>query len=474
MSTRRDFLITAAAAATGGALAAQETRRPNILFFFPDQQRFDWTTLNTGLPLRTPNLEALRGRGIQFTNAFVGSPLCAPSRACLAAGAEYDDCGVASNAVDFPAERTTYYGLLRESGYHVIGCGKLDLHKATEDWGLDGRRLVREWGFSDAIDNAGKHDAVRSGKIKPHDPYMGMLHSRDLARVHLEDFARRGKGGEYADTAPTALPEDAYCDNWLAENGLKLLRAAPKDKPWHLVVNFTGPHSPMDITRRMDRECRGRDFPQPHRSTQFDANRHVAIRQNYSAMVENVDRWLGLYVQELRRRGELDNTLIVYSSDHGDMLGDHDRWGKTLPWEPSMHVPLVVAGPGVKRSKPNASPVLVHDLAATFLDYAGASKPRSMHSESFRPVLEGRSQSHREYVRSGLGSWRAVTDGRYKLIRGYDPALTRFKDGPMAAGPVFLYDLEADPGEDRSLAEKEPKRTKKMLDLLPSLVSHPV
>src|ERR1019366_5146000 len=111
---------------------------------------------------------------------------------------------------------------------------------------------------------------------------------------------------------PTPLPEEAYCDNWLSNNGLELMRRFPKGKPWHLAVNFTGPHEPMDITSRMERLARGARFPPPHRNTQFPPEVHVAIRQNYTAMIENIDRWVGIYLEELRKRGELDNTIVVF------------------------------------------------------------------------------------------------------------------------------------------------------------------
>lgn len=410
-ATRRQFFASAAA-----ALAAPRPR-PNLLLLFPDQHRYDWLGTTPGLPARTPNLDALAGRGVRFRRAITPSPLCAPARACLAAGVEYHRCRVPSNAFDYPLDQPTYYSLLRESGYHVAGCGKFDLHKKTEDWGLDGRRLLREWGFSDGIDNAGKHDAIRSGAAAPKDPYMAFLHRRGLAAAHVADFARRKN---YAATFPTPLPEDAYCDNWVGENGLALLRRAPKGRPWYLQVNFTGPHSPMDITARMEQRWRGvTGFPPPVASTQFTPAEHLAIRQNYSAMVENIDRWVGLFLEEIRARGELENTLVVYSSDHGEMLGDHDRWGKSVPYLPSIAVPLIVAGPGVKLGVVSDALVSTMDLAATFLDYAGLARPAHMDSRSFRPLLEGAAASHRDVVVSALGAWRAVFDGRCLFIRGF-------------------------------------------------------
>lgn len=418
-------------------------RRPNILFLFPDQHRFDWLGTNPRIPVRTPNLDRLARGGVRFSNAVCPSPLCAPSRACLASGREYDRCRVASNKVDYPLDQRTFYSLLRESGYHVAGCGKFDLHKATFDWGLDGKRLLEAWGFSDGIDNEGKWDAISSGAEEPKGPYMAYLHRGGLAAAHVQDFMRRRQIGGVVATFPTPLPEEAYCDNWVARNGLKLMERFPQDRPWFLQVNFTGPHTPLDITKRMEGLYRGIDFPQPNECLKLSPEQHVAIRQNYSAMVENIDRWVGIYLEELGERGELDNTLIVYSSDHGEMLWDHNLTGKSTPYQPSVGVPLIIAGPGVREGIVSDRPATTTDLTATFLDYARVPQPEDMDSLSLKSILEGRGGAPRDYVLSGLGSWRMVFDGRYKLVRG------------IAEG-ALLFDLECDPFEEDSIAETSP------------------
>ena len=441
-------------------------RRPNILLFFPDEHRFDWTSLNPRLDVRMPNLAALAKNGVSFRNTLVASPLCAPSRACLASGKEYSRCGVRDNSEDYPVRQTTFYSLLRESGYHVIGCGKLDLHKASYTWGLDGKHLLPEWGFSDGIDSAGKMDAILSGKKHPADPYMAYLEREHLRERHIADVAKRA-GRAFAYTEPTPLPDHAYCDNWVAENGLKLLNASPKDHPWFLAVNFTGPHPPVDITRSMNHNCRGRWYPQPNRSTELDPATHVAIRQNYSAMVENIDRWLGAYVDELRKRGELDHTVIVYSSDHGEMLGDHNRWGKTLPYHASAGVPLVMAGPGIEARGTSDALVSHIDLGATFLECAGAYPTRDMDSRSLWPVLSGKARHHREFVRSGLWNWRLVYDGKHKLIRGFDPNAKGHQEGEAGAKlPDLLFDLESDPLENTNLASSRGEVVERLGKLL--------
>jgi len=471
--TRRKFLKRGGKTLAAGAMIAglpgprrmgargDDGRRPNILFFFPDQHRFDWIGGNPKIPVRTPNLDRVARRGVKFNKAVVASPLCAPSRGCLASGKEYDRARVASNGVDYPLDQTTFYSLLRASGYHVAGCGKFDLHKKSETWGLDGKHLLPEWGFSDGIDNAGKWDAIRSGMKEPKDPYMGFLERHGLRETHIKDFLRRrGDRKNYSVTDPTPLPEDAYCDNWIAQNGLTLLARAPKDRPWFLQVNFAGPHEPMDITRRMDEICRGRQFQQPNHCRELDPATHVAIRQNYSAMVENIDRWLGTFLEEIDRRGEMDNTLIVYSSDHGEMLGDQNRWAKSLPYHPSVSVPLVVSGPGVQRGVETDALVTNMDLAATYLDYAGVRRPDDMDSRSLRPVLEGKAKHHRRQVLSGLYGWRMVWDGRYKLITGFDPDSPRPQE---AKNPqVLLFDLENDPLENVNLAASRPEQVSRL------------
>jgi len=441
--------------------SGDQNSRPNILFFFPDQHRHDWVGLNSELPVRTPNFDTVARRGVYFPHAICPSPLCAPSRAAVASGKEYDRCGVPTNQQNYPEQQTSFYTLLRASGYHVMGCGKFDLRKPAMDWGRDGRHVIEgvnylhRWGFSSGIDNSGKHDGIRAYKEGKVGPYFDFLEKEHLAKVHLQDFASRA-GGNYEHTFPTPLPERAYADNWIARNGLELIRQAPKHRPWFLQVNFNGPHEPMDITRRMQERWAGTSFPQPFRNTQFPPEKHDEIRQNYSAMIENIDRWLGIYLEELEKRGELENTLIIYASDHGEMLGDHHRWAKRVPYHPSVGVPLLVTGPGVQQGIVHQQPTTTLDLAATFLDYSGISVPDSMDSRTLRPLLEGRSGQTREYVFSGLESWRLVMDNRYKLIRGFDPEGNRTQSQSYRSEPLLLFDLKEDPQESVNLAAEAP------------------
>ena len=437
--------------------------RPNILFFFPDQHRADWLGSFHRLPLKTPNLDRLAAEGVLFNDCVTPSPLCAPARACLAAGKEYDRCRTPSNGENFPLDETTVYALLRNGGYHVMGCGKFDLAKALHDWDLHGKRRLDEWGFSDGIDNEGKWDGINSGRDTAKGPYMHYLEQKQLKDVHVQDFDRRRKTGKDA-TFPTPLPEEAYCDNWVAQNGLDLLRRAPAERPWFLQVNFTGPHDPWDITGSMLDAVRGRTgFPPPVQNEQFDPETHRRIRRNYAAMIENIDRWIGRYCTFLEETGQRENTLIVYSSDHGEMLGDHGQWGKSCAYHGAVGVPLIIAGPGVRSGQTCRAPATILDLAATFLDWANLPVPRDMDSISLKPILAGTTDRSRTVVQSGLDSWRAVYDGRYKLIRGRNG-----QKAPDRRGPFRLYDRENDPGETRNVAGDHPEIVRRLAPLLPA------
>ena len=217
--TRRDFVKSAlcagiGASGLGGATSASilrsapSTRLPNILLLFPDQWRFDWMSNNRDLPIRTPNLDRIAKSGMRLNRAIVAAPVCGPSRACIASGLEYEHQHTPRNAVNYPLALPTLYAKLRDKGYHVLGCGKMDLAKGSNWWGTDGKWRVKEWGFTDAVNNAGKWDQLTGLRInggKPPDPYLSFLNSRNLMQQHVADYNARLQSS-YGSTFPTPLP----------------------------------------------------------------------------------------------------------------------------------------------------------------------------------------------------------------------------------------------------------------------------
>lgn len=454
-------------------------KKPNILFIFTDQQRPDWFGDHPDVPVRTPTLDQLSRRGVRFTRAITPSPVCGPARACIATGLEYDRCRVWGNETRYPEGVATYHYGLRCAGYHVMGTGKHHVGHNEEGsparfaWGREGNTLRRQWDFDDCIFNAGKNQTLILSSFhngRPQDPYAKFLADRGLLKFHMEDYQRRNREGVWTATFPTLLPDDAYFDNWITRNALEVLGRAPGDRPWYLEVNLQNPHHPWDITESMHQWYRNPpvNFPAPvHSDLGVSPSTHQEVRRNYAAMLEHLDQCVAAILDRVSQRRELENTLIVFSSDHGEMLGDYGQWQKLSPLQASVGVPLIVAGPGIAKRGRCDLPVTLLDIHATFLDWAGAEIPSDIDSRSMKRLLAGEIDRHREVVFSGLSAWRLAFDGRYKLVRGYDPSKRRSDDfEPMEMPqdeterlqrqrPQLLMDIEGDERQNHCATHPE-------------------
>jgi arylsulfatase len=461
--------------------------RPNILFLLPDQLRGDWIgAAQSYYPVDTPNIDQLAATGLRCSKTWTPSPICAAARACIATGQNYDRSLVKHNNENLPLDADTFYRRIRDNGYCVVSTGKVDLLKGEMDWGQDGQHIVdgqnqlHELGFSGGIDSAGKHDALRGRERGKQEPYFHYLTGLGLDKVHADDYAGREPAEfrqtiaqasasklapppAYANTDLSPLPEVAYNDNWvgaLACEHLQGLCAQPK--PWFLTVNFSGPHEPLDVTADMRKGWEDVEFPAPYGRHCDDAELQQRIRQNYAAMIQLIDDWVGKLLEILRETGAIDTTIIAFASDHGEMLGDYDMWGKSVPFEPSLHVPLIINGPMVNSAgRTVTSPVSLLDVAATFLDYADCQVPLNDDGISLRPAIEQAAPHARKYGYSGLGNWRAVTNGRFKLVAGYrtDVVLsdTQFEIFDEASiETAKLFDQVNDPWDSTDVSHLHP------------------
>lgn len=419
-----------AAAASAGAAAAP---RPNILLILLDQWRHDWlpSPLSSAFPaLAMPTVLQLARAGTRFAHATVPSPLCAPSRACLASGREYDEAGVPDNfSNDYPLNETTIYTLLRDvAGYTTLASGKDDLCKSTGP-GADGSYHAAALGFSDYARVAGKQDVVNRGV--PFEPYGLWCAARSIVTNGtnrslwslLESAVR-----DACATAPatpsgydcagyTPLPQAAYEDDWVAASTLALLARAPAGVPWFAQVSFPGPHPPFVVTAAM-LNTTSHDPAAPlaanNSATPAAAQQHV--RRAYAAELEHLDGLIASLLAAVDAAGARDDTLVILASDHGEMLGDLDDWGKTMPWQGSASVPLIVVGPGVGAGVVVDAPVATLDIAGTILDYAGVAPAPNMTTRSLRAYLEAAAPPAgappppppRAFVSSGLAQWRSV------------------------------------------------------------------
>ncbi len=428
---------------------------PNFLFIFPDQWRWDWLGCERyGIPVRTPHLDALAARGVRFTQCRTNAPLSAPARASLVTGLRPGRCGVIDNGQDLDPSSLTYLQLLRNTGYRVAACGKTDLQKHGRWKGLDGwTRAMGQLGFTEAVNQAGKHDAVNSGTTRASDPYMAFLHRSGKAAVHADDYRRRKalrgqypqhRPDEWVDPSPSPLTSDYHTDDFCGRAALSFLERWEIGEPWHLWVNFPGPHEPFDPTTEQLAAYDGVQFPSPIQPGPVP-NDHQAIRRAYAAMITGIDTWVGRLIAQVTRRGELDNTWIIFSSDHGEMLGDHGRWHKGVAYEPSVHVPLIMAGPQAPPGRICPALIELMDLAPTLTELARLKSPAAWQARSFLAQLRGEvDRPHRAFQIAELHDWRMICDGRYKLIS------TREK-------PDQLFDLQADPCELTNIAAAHPQ-----------------
>lgn len=436
--------------------------RPNILFLFPDQWRWDFLGCGEeGIPVRTPHLDALARRGVRFTQCRTNAPVCAPARACLVEGLRFERAGVPHNNVSTDPGARTYMKQLQAVGYHTAGCGKFDLFKPEHFRGLEGwTDNLGEIGFTRAYDQSGKFDCATNGWPEPQDFYSSYLHEQGLMRTHVEDYRRRKENRESGACGawPTPLPREAHTDEFTTRNALRLLDELPGDAPWYLWVNFPGPHDPFDPPEEIYRRYAAVDFPPPvNPDPSADPDEVLHQRRSYAACCEHIDELCGRILAKVEERGELEHTVIVFCSDHGEMLGDHGRWNKQVPQEGSVRVPLIVAGPGVEASGAvNNAPVELIDLAETITDCAGADAIPGWDSRSLKPVLEDPRRAHRTVTLSALNDWRSACDGRAKLI---------LRNGV----PEALYDLRDDPREEQNRLGSTPESAwRHLLDALRS------
>jgi len=272
-----------------------------------------------------PHLDALRAAGTHFSKAFVPSPLCAPSRACLAGGREYDAAGVPDNfSNNYPVNQTTFYTLLRESGYVVMTSGKDDLTKASGP-GLNGTFHADALGFTQYRRCDGKDDAAGAS---PHDPY-GLFCSQHFAEVDGKNeslfavydadmkscAAPGGAAGGYDCVKASPMPEFAYEDNWVGANAVALLAAKPAGAPWFLQISFPGPHPPFVVTAPMKNTTAAFSYPLATDNDVLGKGVQQEVRRDYAAELLNLDRNFGLVLAAIPA-DELANTFVIVASDH--------------------------------------------------------------------------------------------------------------------------------------------------------------
>lgn len=434
----------------------RKTDRPNVLFIMSDQHRYDYVETDENAPaaLKTPNLRRLTEMGMNLPNCTVNAPVCAPSRIGLASGVQPSRLGSLANGSFLPANVPTYYQQLRNYGYRVGCVGKLDLAKPDGYNGRYGDRpRAYSWGFTHPEECEGKMHAGRSPT--PIGPYTHYLQEKGLLEKFHQDYRNRSSSGGWIKNGSydSVLPTEDFEDSYIGRRATEFIETVPDDFPWHMFVSFVGPHDPFDPPTEYGDKYRQAEMSPPiednmegkpdwvqKRVVNITPEEVKVTRQQYCAATELIDDQIGNMLNALEERDMLENTYIIYSSDHGEMLGDHGLYTKSLAYEASLRVPLIVAGPGIEPNCTSDTLVELIDLNPTICEMAGVPVLENIDGKSITPILHGETETHRSETVSRLISFSCIRTHTHKLIENRD-------------GFIELYNLEDDPEELSNIAE---------------------
>jgi arylsulfatase len=442
------------------------TSPPNILLITTDQQRYD--ALGSTDPLvQTPHLDRLAATGTAFRRGYVQNPVCIPSRACIQTGRYVHQHGVdhmaevIGDTPGLPPWETTVMERLQRAGYATAAFGKIHMLPPK---GLDETGLT--------MGKGARWTVAEGSPLGP--SQLGPVYAEWLERRHpgaTEALYAQRRQPEYREQATAivnVLPADEYVDAWIAEQTRDYLDR-PHERPFFLWCGFCGPHPPYDPPEPYAGRYRPDDMPLPrllrarqqgvegNRPGRFDRPDGEALVRKitayYWAMVTCIDDMVGRIMATLTRRGLWENTLVIFTSDHGDMLGDFGKLGKENFTEPVVRVPYLLVPPGGApdhggAGEPRYFDGLVEhvDLAPTMLDYAGIPQPAALPGVSLRPILEAEDPSD------------AAFPGKGAVLCEYVPGHQRWRSTCLrtehykyvfsgADRPAEFYDLQEDPDE---------------------------
>ena len=461
-----------------------DAERPNILFLYADQHRADVLGSAGNDVVVTPHLDRLAREGVRCTNAWTESPICQPARASMLTGRYPTDHGILGNFVgDASPEWATVPQAIRAAGYDTASSGKT--HYSSWPMGANGPEdtpppadeWIASFGFDHVVEEFDRYVHVGSYDT----PYVRFLQAHDALEPYQDAVRARFRSGDrHWEAVTSPLPQELDLTSFLAEEAHRWLGDRCGDRPWFLQLSFVQPHVPLmgdpqwaafyadtDIERTApavpSTEHHGWDahlgLLRRHSHSELLTDEFVlAGARQYYAMVSLIDQQIGALLELLEQREQLDNTLIVYAADHGEMLGDHGLMAKMNFYRSSVTIPLIVRPPGGAPPVVHDGPVQAIDIAATLLDTAGASTFGA--GRPLTPLLSGadaggdsRGRTHRDTalsmirMRPGQPTWVGVTDGDLRCTFDHDTREV-----------VEVFDMRADPDEATNLVMNQPDR----------------
>ncbi len=424
--------------------------RPNIVLILTDQQRGDCIGLDGHPALQTPNIDWIGCSGTFFRRAYSECPSCIPARRVLMSGQAPDVNRMVAMRGGVPFDPPhTLAGELTRAGYQTEMIGKIHLWPHRKRFGFE--RMQRA-------------DATRGAD----NDYVTWLRQRGWNDM-IDPGMAHGLSSNGWVGRPHHLPEELMHSFWCVSRALEFVERRDPTSPFFLNVSFIDPHPPLTPPAFYYDRYINRDLPEPvigdwaesrEPERGLDPNaQHVRIdpdqmrcaRAGYYGMINFVDDQIGRLIQGLRDLGELSNTFFLFTSDHGEMLGDHNLFRKTYPYEGSARVPFVAKAPasmGLASRVECKRPIGWQDVMPTLLDVAGVPVPESVTGRSVLPFMRG----------DDAGEWRDVLHGEDAGTYGPEYATQYLTDGPwkyvwhIQSGREQLFDLDNDPKELHDLA----------------------
>lgn len=431
--------------------------RPNVLLIMVDQWRGDCLGAAGHPVVATPYLDAMAGRGVRFDRAYSATPSCIPARAALMTGLSQHSHGRVGyrDGVDWNYE-TTLAGELTRAGYQTEAVGKMHVHPDRAQVGFEHVVLHSPTGL---VRRARQHGGD-PGLVDDYLPWLRRELGRDATPFD------HGLDSNSLVARPWDKPEHTHPTNWVATQAADFLRRRDPRKPFLLFASFNAPHPPYDPPAWAFEQYLGSEMPDPpvgdwtdvfadqYRPGDPSAAANVVsepalrrARAGYYGHMSHVDQQINFLLAELDHHGVGDSTYVCFVADHGEMLGDHHLFRKSVPYEGSAHIPFMLAGPpdsGLAHGAVRDEVVELRDVMPTLLEAAGVPIPSSVEGRSLLGPARGeatdwRDVLHGEHIVFGQ-SLQWLTDGRTKYIWF------------SGTGHEQLFDLENDPNETHDLA----------------------
>jgi arylsulfatase A-like enzyme len=430
--------------------------KPNILLIMSDQHRGDCLGIEHHPVVQTPNLDALAASGVLFSHCYSTCPVCVPARRSLLSGQYPGTHGARDNTVAPWQESATLPGILREAGYQTFLVGR-SMHQFPHHKRFGFDHMVANDDYADWLKENVPY--IRCPRPKGPDPHSSLYYSSGV--MHNDWTAR-----------PWHLDESLHHTNWTVNEALRFLEKRDPSCPFFLVVSFLAPHPPLiPPAFYLERYLR-QELPEPRIGSWAEAppDRGVGLdvsdprvhlagealrscHAGYYGLINHIDDQIRRLVNPVDGIDTMtgEETVILYTSDHGEMLGDHYLWRKSLPYEGSAHIPLFIRTPrkfGLGRGQVADQAVSLEDIMPTLLDLVGLDSPESVEGKSLLPLLqESRPDWDRPAIHIEIAHhFHALTDGREKYICSLIDQREQF------------FDLVRDPRECHNLAWEDTGR----------------